>query len=187
MRSGAQPRLETARLRLVPAARTDLAVLQALWSRPEVRRFLFDNREVSVELARASLDRCLRYTSLGYGLWLVHAKEPSEFLGCVGLVPTSTAAHYEPKLTGLLEVLVGFPNSHWRRGYAREALGEVLRHAFETLELARVAAVNDVPNAASERMLTALGFKVLSEVRRPKYPMRTYILTRADRARTGEE
>ena len=173
-----QPQLHTLRLTLRPAVSQDLVRLHALWSQPEVRRFLFDDQNVSLELAQSVLDSSIECSSAGYGLWLVHAKERDELLlGCVGLVPTMTA-EYEPALAGLLEVLAAFDVSHWHKGYAREALSAVLEHAFRVLELPVVAAVNDVPNIASERMLNALGFQVLSEVQGPKFRVRTYTLDR---------
>ena len=54
-----RPSLETARLMLHPAVPQDLPRLHAIWSEPAVRRFLFDDREVSLELAGSVLDpRC---------------------------------------------------------------------------------------------------------------------------------
>ena len=174
-----QPVLHTTRLTLSPAGRQDLQQLHALWSQREVRRFLFDDQEVSVELARSVLESCLECAASGYGLWLMHSVERSELVGCVGLVPVSTAAEYEPALAGLLEPVVSLGTEHWHKGYAREALSAVLDHAFGVLELPRVAAVNDAPNVASERMLNAVGFQMLSEVQGPKFRIRTYTLDRA--------
>lgn len=173
-----QPALDTSRLALRQAASHDLPRLHALWSQPEVRRFLFDDHEVSLELAQSVLTSCLACAGSGYGLWLVHPKGEGELLGCVGLLPVTTVAEYEPALAGLLEVLAAFSAAYWRKGYAREALSAVLEHAFGTLQLPVVAAANDVPNVASEQMLRALGFEVLSEVPGPKYRMRTYRLER---------
>ena len=173
-----QPSLYTSRLTLGPAGSQDLEQLHALWSQPEVRRFLFDDQDVSLELAQSVLDSCLKCAVSGYGLWLVHPKDDRELLGCVGLVPTTTAAEHEPALSGLLESVASLEAAHWHKGYAREALAAVLTHAFNALELPKVAAVNDVPNVASERMLNALGFQVLSEVQGPRHRMRTYTLER---------
>jgi len=53
-----------------------------------------------------------------------------------------------------------------------------LGYSFDALGLAAVAAVNDVPNVASEKMLLKAGFRSLSEVEGPKYRLRTYILER---------
>ena len=125
-----QPSLYTSRLTLSPAGSQDLEQLHALWSQPEVRRFLFDDQDVSVELAQSVLDSCLKCAASGYGLWLVHPKDDRELLGCVGLVPTTTAAEHEPALSGLLEPVASLGAAHWHKGYAREALTAVLTHAF---------------------------------------------------------
>lgn len=45
------------------------------------------------------------------------------------------------------------------QGYAKEAVGEVLRHAFETRELRRVYADLDPDNEASLRLLEGLGMR----------------------------
>lgn len=171
-----QPYLYGERLTLQPVKSTDVISLRELWSQPEVRRFLFDDQSVSLELAESLVGAALACAPLGYGLWLVYLADEPELLGCVGLMPATTASEFEPGLSGLLEPLAAFAADHWHQGYAHEALSEVLTYAFETLEQACLCAVNDVPNAASERMLKRLGFEVLSEVQGPKYRLRTYRL-----------
>lgn len=49
------------------------------------------------------------------------------------------------------------PPAHWGRGYATEASRAILRHAFETLGLARVPGRTDAPNRGSARVLERLG------------------------------
>ena len=41
--------------------------------------------------------------------------------------------------------------------------------------MARLAGVTDAPNAASDRMLRAVGFRVLGEVPGPRHALRTYL------------
>jgi hypothetical protein len=65
----------------------------------------------------------------------------------------STAADYDARLAGLVEPLVALAPSAWGRGYASEALAELVRYAHARLGLDRLAGVTDVPNAASDRML----------------------------------
>ena len=175
-----QPPLETLRLTLRPNVALDLSELHGLWSDPEVRRFLFDDREVSLELAKSVLDDCLPYGMVGYGLWMMHLKPNREVVGCVGVVPAKTSANHEPALSGLLELLVSLAPLHWHRGYAQEAASALLTHVFDTLGESVLAAVNDVANIASERMLKKLGFKLLSEVKGARFPLRTYTLRRRD-------
>jgi [ribosomal protein S5]-alanine N-acetyltransferase len=46
----------------------------------------------------------------------------------------------------------------WGHGYATEAVGALLRWAFDTLELNRVQAETDTRNVASARVLEKVGF-----------------------------
>ena len=174
-----QPTFATARLIIRPAEMADLAALHSLWSHSDVRRFLFDDQPVSLDLAQSVLNSCLSSALSGVGLWLVEDQQGSRSLGCVGLNPTTTAAEYEPSLAGLLEPVAAFGPSNWHRGYAHESLSELLSYAFGPLAQPKLAAVNDAPNIASEKMLLKLGFIEHSEVEGPRYRLRTYHLQRA--------
>jgi ribosomal-protein-alanine N-acetyltransferase len=174
-----QPGFATARLYLRPATADDLDALHALWSDREVRRYLFDDEPVSRERAEEVLEAHLPEAAQGLGLWLLLAREDSRFLGCAGLYPTSFVVEFEPALAGLLEALAALAPAAWGRGYAHEALSALLDYAFDELAQACVAGVNDAPNVASERMLRALGFELLSETPGPYYRQRSHVLTRA--------
>jgi RimJ/RimL family protein N-acetyltransferase len=177
-----QPDLTTARLRLVPVQSSDVDALWALWTYPDVRRYLWDDREISREQAAATVEECGAFAARGLGLWLLIApahessRHPmSAPIGCAGLLPVGTAADHEPRLAGLIEPLVALTPRAWGRGYAQEGLGALLEYAATSLGLVRLAAVTDVPNVASDRMLRRAGFTVLSEVPGPKYRLRTYL------------
>lgn len=178
-----QPTLTTARLSLRPVTPDDAEGLWTVWTDPLVRRFLWDDRAISREEAAATISDCCALGPDGLGLWVLAERGPTVdatptadvLLGCAGLLPVSTAAEYEPRLAGLVEPLVALMPSAWGRGYATEALAELLRYARQTLGLARLAGVTDVPNAASDRMLRRAGFEVLGEVPGPRYALRTYL------------
>jgi ribosomal-protein-alanine N-acetyltransferase len=169
-----QPTLTTLRLALRPAVDADLDALWTLWCEPDVRQFLWDGREIGRDEAAATLSDCLGLGPQGLGLWILEAAS-QPLLGCAGLLPVSTAAEYEPRLAGLIEPLVALRRDCWGHGYAREALGALLRYAARVLGLAQLAGVTDVPNTRSDRMLRRSGFVPLSEVPGPKYAMRTYL------------
>jgi RimJ/RimL family protein N-acetyltransferase len=97
-------------------------------------------------------------------------------IGCVGLLGVTSAADYDPRLAGAVEPLAAFTPSVWGNGYAREALTAVLTYGFGPLGLAKMAAVTDVPNEASDRMVRRVGFQILGECDGPKYRLRTYAL-----------
>ncbi|MEM9557872.1 MAG: GNAT family protein [Acidobacteriota bacterium] len=172
------PHLATARLDLRPAGADDLDSLWALWAEPEVRRFLFDDVPVTRETADEVLGNCLQTEEQGLGLWIVSPRDTEATIGCVGLMPVSSAAEYDPSLRGATEPLAAFAPSSWGHGYATEALDALIRYAFEQLEVPRLVAVNDVPNEASDRLVQRLGFEVLREVSGPRYRLQTYELTR---------
>jgi [ribosomal protein S5]-alanine N-acetyltransferase len=172
------PHLPTARLELRPAALNDLDALWALWAEPEVRRFLFDDVPVTCERAAEVLGHCLQAAEAGLGLWVARPRDAEAVIGCVGLMAASTAAQYDPRLVGAIEPLAAFVPAVWGHGYATEALAAVVRYAFEQLGLPQLAAVNDVPNEPSDRLVRRLGFAVTGECEGPRYRLRTYVLTR---------
>ena len=188
-----QPTFTTPRLELTPAGLSDVDTLWALWTDPAVRRFLWDDRQISRAEAAATIDDCLALATRGLGLWVLVPRaegEPSArrtlaAVGCAGLLPVTTAAEHEPRLAGLVEPLVALAPNVWGRGYAAEALGALLSYASGTLGLPRLAGVTDVPNVASDRMLRRAGFTVLSETPGPRYPLRTYLWENAKPRRSS--
>lgn len=175
-----QPALQTTRLALRPATLADVDALWALWTTPAVREFLWDDREIARDEAMATLADCVALGAQGLGLWMLNELGPpppgtGSFLGCAGLLPVSTAAEYDARLTGLIEPLVALTPSAWGRAYATEALAELVRYSSRALGLTRLAGVTDVPNTRSDRMLRRAGFTVLGEVAGPRYPLRTYL------------
>ena len=178
-----QPTLISSRLELRPVQHSDVDALWSLWTDPDVRRFLWDDRSITRDEAASTVADCLALSDDGLGLWMIAAKERSRSsgapgtsaMGCAGLLPVSTAAEYEPRLAGLVEPLVALAPNVCGRGYAHAALTTLRAYATSTLGLSRLAGVTDVPNVASDRMLRRAGFVVLGESAGPRYPLRTYL------------
>ncbi len=105
-----ETRLETERLELVRFAGEHLDVLHALWTNPDVRRYLWDDRSISrqeaagvIEASRGSFERD------GFGFWLLLARDGGEPVGFAGLRRFGEA--------GEIEILYGLAPEHWRRGH----------------------------------------------------------------------
>ena len=177
-----QQRLTTERLALRPCTDSDLDELWTLWKDRDVRRFLWDDREISRDEAASTLADCIALAERGLGLWVITPRfasnlDPTQpsIMGCAGLLPVTVAAEYDPRIAGLVEPLVALFPAVQRHGYAAEVLVALRDHALRDLGLSRLAGVTDVPNAASDRMLRRAGFTVLGECDGPRYRLRTYL------------
>ena len=116
-------------------------------------RYLGPRQDGAAQLARIRR----HWEQYGFGLWAVDEKETGAFVGRVGL-----SLHRlwpdDP------EVGWGLAPEHWGRGYATEAGGAALRHAFTTLDLARVVSIVHPENGASIRVMDRLGITPWREV-----------------------
>ncbi|HEX5718836.1 MAG TPA: GNAT family N-acetyltransferase [Thermoanaerobaculia bacterium] len=137
--------LETERLLLIPFDREHVPFLHRLWTDTEVRRYLWDDRIISVDEAAEVVEASLQ----SYGMWLLRRKDDGEDIGFCGLRDFD-----DPPQVEILYAL--FP-AHWRQGLATEASREVLRYVFEDLGLDKVYAGADPPNETSFKVMERLG------------------------------
>jgi RimJ/RimL family protein N-acetyltransferase len=162
MAAGALLELTTPRLRLRPVGEADVDGLHALWTHPQVRRYLWDDvvieRATAAERVTASRDS---FATARFGLWAIELREGdgrsagAPLLGVAGLVVLDPAVGPE--------ILYSLHPDHQGCGYATEASQAVLAHAFETLGLPRVPGRTDAPNRASARVLERLGMRYEGE------------------------
>jgi RimJ/RimL family protein N-acetyltransferase len=143
----------TERLELVPFARVHLGFLHRLWTDPDVRRFLWDDRVIGREEAAAVVESSLdSFRKHGFGMWLLLLEPDRVPIGFCGL------RHFgEPRAD--VEILYGLLPSHWGRGLATDAACAVLECAFRT-GLPRVFAGADPANAASIRVIKRIGMRL---------------------------
>ena len=176
--SSTLPALATGRLELAPAGADDIDLLWNVWRQPDVRRYLFDDVAVTRERVEEIVrDVVVPSHSKRLGVWIVRARGTDAVAGTAGVLPVTTSALYAPRLAGEIELLAAFDPAAWGRGYATETLEALVDYAFRVVGLSRLAAVVDVPNDASHRLVGRLGFAVSGEFLGPRYPFRTYVLT----------
>ncbi|MFQ4142517.1 GNAT family N-acetyltransferase [Chlorogloeopsis sp. ULAP02] len=142
--------LNTERLSLWPCQNEDLNSLHKLWTDANVRRFLWDDRQISCEEAQSFIETSTaNFTNYGYGIWLFSENQNDLMIaGFAGLLNSSQ----EPP-----SLIFGTRPSLWGRGYAKEAARAILDYAFDVLDLECVIADVDEPNKASIKVLEALG------------------------------
>ncbi len=117
---GDVPMIETERLKMRLHRPDDLGDCLAMWSDPEVTRFI-GGKPFSAEEVWA---RILRYAGhwrmLGYGYWLIEEKSTGLFVGEVGFADFKR--HLVPSFDGIPEI--GWALIPWAhgKGYATEAV-----------------------------------------------------------------
>lgn len=156
------PALPTARLVLRPARPDDTDAVWQLLVLPAVRRFLCDDKVLPREVVAGIVAEHLEAVPQGLGMWI--AERDGAMVGIASLkqVP-QVLVDVIPALSGEVEPTIALHPDAWGQGLAGEALEAVLGHGFGTLALPRIAAICDVPNTASARMLARAGFRRTGE------------------------
>ena len=146
--------IETARLVLHPFERRDVDSLHALWCLPDVRRFLWDDVEISRETAAEVVEASrASFRDAGYGLCRLSLRGSDDVVGFAGL-----RGFEHPVVGAATELLYGLDPSVWHRGLATEASVAALCLGFEHCALEAIHAGIDPPNVRSRAVLERLGF-----------------------------
>jgi ribosomal-protein-alanine N-acetyltransferase len=144
--------LETERLLLRHLEMGDLDDLFALYSDPEMVRFIPDSPETLAE-TREQLEWHLnghpRHPELG--LWATIYKENGRFVGRCGLLPWQIDGRSE------VEVAYMIDKAFWGQGLGTEAAQAILAYAQEKLGLTRLVCLIDHEHVASMRVAEKMG------------------------------
>lgn len=144
----------TSRLKLTPFTLEDADRLHQLFTHPFVRRYLWDDRVVSLLECQEMLSWNEQYfAQQGWGLWKVFCDEV--LIGCTGLWL------FGEETPQLLFVLLPEYTGH---GYATEAARAVADYAGHRLGFTDLLAACDVDNLASRQVCRRLGMMELPQV-----------------------
>ena len=147
------PVLTTDRLVLRPLTMGDAPALLAIFSDPLVTRFWSTEPWTDISFAETAVARALECyrdeTELRFAVELVRGRE---VIGTVNL-------HHFFDQNRRCELGYAIASAHWGKGYASEALGAALAHAFGEVGLNRIEADIDPRTEASARVLAKMGFR----------------------------
>jgi RimJ/RimL family protein N-acetyltransferase len=150
-------RLETPRLVIRTFEPGDADAWIALFSDPEVRRFLPPGPVPTLEDFQGAIEsRHAMERETGYAMWVVEARATGEFLGQCGLRPAATM---DPTAGPEIDLAYHFVPGSWGKGYATEAVIAVLAHALGPLGLGGVMAVAIPDNVGSWRVMEKAGMR----------------------------
>ena len=155
-----QPVLETGRLLLRPWGEDDLATVFDIYSRWEVARYLGRTPAVMTESSQAlaSLARWAAIPGPVHGVWAIIPRGTSTPVGSalLKLLPLSEGG----AISADTEIGWHLHPDAWGNGYATEAAGRLLDHAWAS-GLTEVFAVTYPENAASQAVCRRLGMTYL--------------------------
>lgn len=133
-------KLETARLILLPCDSQSAQIMEA--------QNYTNGPQISNHVKELKNDPAL----YGWGSWLVLRKSDALIIGDAGFKG-------KPDANQQVEVGYGFLESAWGKGYATEAVEELVDWAFHTKAVMKVTAETDLNNIGSIRVLEKLGMK----------------------------
>ncbi|RDE05768.1 GNAT family N-acetyltransferase [Sphingomonas aracearum] len=139
----------SARLHLRPIDLDDAASLHALFGEPAAMRWWSHPPLADVEDTRAKLEQ-MRGTP-GWCNWAIVPAEGGAAIG--------TLSAHEKRQGRVFEIGYGLVPAHGGHGFAREAVSALLDQLFGPAGARRAFADTDPDNAASNRLLAALGFR----------------------------
>jgi RimJ/RimL family protein N-acetyltransferase len=151
------PVLETERLVLRGHRVGDFDDCLALWTNPEVTRFIGGKPSTQEEV----WSRLVRYVGhwalLGFGYWVVTEKESGRFMGEIGFADFRRVI--EPSLDGVPEIgWVIAPHGHGK-GYATEAARAVVAWGDGHFGPVRTACIIAPENGPSIRVAEKCGYR----------------------------
>lgn len=145
------PVFETQRLSVRRWHDDDLPQVKALYSDPDVARFIEDGQPISRDEAVAWMSVTQsNYDKRGYGMFAIEERRTGKLIGFGGLV------HPGGQPDG--EVKYAFWPTVWAQGFATEFVQGALGFAWVRLGLERVVATVHPDNQASLRVLKKCGF-----------------------------
>lgn len=142
----------TDRCRLNAVTSSHVEILHTLWTLPEVKKYLWDDEDISLSLVEELITKSIEYHHRKeFGLWVVHLQEENSVIGFGGFWP-----FHEPQR---IELLYGLKPNYWGQGYATEIATALLGYGKDTLSMQAILASTDEPNRASLAVLHRLGMQ----------------------------
>lgn len=147
------PEIYTKRLFLRKISSKDAETLFKYWSDPEVTKYLNVTTFKNIEQA-FSLIRLLNglYRKKEGIRWGIVTKKDNEIIGTCGF-------NNWIKKSSRGEIGYELGRKYWGKGYATEAVREILKYGFKNMNLNRIEAFTVPQASASINLLEKLGFK----------------------------
>jgi RimJ/RimL family protein N-acetyltransferase len=150
-------RLETARLVIRTFELSDADGWIAMFSDPEVVRFLGPPQVATMETFQGAIEsRHAMEREIGYAMWAVEDRPTGAVIGQCGLRPASSM---DEDAGSEIDLGYHFASGSWGKGYATEAAVAVLAHGLGSIGLDSIMAVAVPENVGSWRVMEKAGMR----------------------------
>jgi RimJ/RimL family protein N-acetyltransferase len=162
------PVIRTERLVLRPWTREDVDALHALWTAPEMRRYLWDDVVITRDIVEQLVDsHQVTVDRYAIGYWALHLPPAgSPIAGFSGFRFIDAGPE--------IELMYGLEAELWGKGFATESCLAALQYLWRSTDFQRIYARTDPPNESSVRVMQRLGMTHVST----SASMITYVLRR---------
>ena len=153
--------IRSARLRIRRWTDADMPRLFAIYSDPQVTRFMPELYVTHIDEIVARHPRLMAsYTryGAGFGVWAAERLDNGHVVGTVML---KHLPGLEDQLTDDVEVGWHLGSDSWGQGYATEMAAAIMDHGFDTQGLERIYALAYLENRASFAVMRRLGMKCI--------------------------
>ena len=151
------PVVRTERLTLRAHRPGDFPVSLAMWTDPEVTRFIGGQPSTEQQAWTRVLTYIGHWAFLGFGYWAIEETETGAFVGDLGFADFHRNAL--PAIKGVPELGWAIATRFRGRGYATEAARAALAWGDAHFKGARTVCMIDAENAASIRVAQKCGYR----------------------------
>lgn len=156
-RDGRAPMIETSRLRLRPHSVADFEACAAMWSDPDVTRYIGGRPQTGEEVWARMMRYAGMWSLLGMGFWAVEKSASGEFIGEVGVM--DARRDMSPPFRNEPEIGWSLRPQEQGQGFATEAVTAAIQWAELKLDPPVLVCIISPENEPSLRLAAKLGFR----------------------------
>jgi RimJ/RimL family protein N-acetyltransferase len=160
-RDGEAPVIESERLRLRGHSYGDFARCVAMWSDPNVTRFIGGKPSTEQQTWMRLLSYIGHWSLMGFGYWVIEEKNSNEFVGEIGFADFKR--DIAPSMKDVPELGFALASNYHGKGYATEAVRAVLSWADVHLQGRKTVCLINSENLASLRVVQKCGYEVFEQ------------------------
>ena len=164
----------TQRIILRELTLSDMKALYEIYQQPEIKKYVHEIDDYETELSKLEAYINHVYPFYHFGYWGIFDAKTNQLIGRCGIQAN--------EIDGQSEIELGYFVSmeSQGKGFAYESIKEVLRYAFQRLDLSRIVSVIETSNIKSRNLALKLGMKLEKVITHKQLVCEVYVITKSD-------